>query len=168
MSNRILRLAGLLVDNLVRGTPERLLRIAIRSVVAHHDLCWPHLSDLPQELQAMIARQRHQGLPPPPFPIQVPRASADGSLWWEWEETDARKERETPVGEGHIGQREKSLHWRTRECIYKLIEPHYETTTNEKWLRTFTALVDSCLASSPATGYRTSSLPLARGHCFIC
>jgi hypothetical protein len=63
MSNRILRLAGLLVDNLVRGAPERLLRIAVRSVVTHHDLCRPHLSDLPQELQAMIARQQHRGLP---------------------------------------------------------------------------------------------------------
>jgi hypothetical protein len=60
---RILRLAGLLVDNLVRGAPESLLTIATRSVGTHYDLCRQHLPGLPEEVQAMIARHKHQGLP---------------------------------------------------------------------------------------------------------
>jgi hypothetical protein len=59
---QIIRLADVLLDNLVRGTPESLLAISTRCVVAHYDLCQPHLHTLPQELQTMITHQQQQGV----------------------------------------------------------------------------------------------------------
>jgi hypothetical protein len=141
------RLAGLLLDNLLRRrrtAPERLLSIAARTVMSHHDSCRPHLAGLPQELQAMIARLQRQGLPLVPNHSRL--CMTDGEAlphlvsFGVSGHTDVRK--------AGARSHDKSLFKRTEACIRALLLPDEDSDEiNTVWCRTFVTLVTTSLSS---------------------